>query len=46
LGIAALAGRGFQDFFVAAPGIAPIAISPASAGNVPAGPSGGGYGGY
>jgi hypothetical protein len=46
LGIAALAGRGFQDFFVAAPGIAPIAISPASAGNVSAGPSGGGYGGY
>ena len=39
-------GQGFQDFFVATPGIAPIATSPASAGTVPAGPSGGGYGGY
>ena len=39
-------GQGFQNFFVATPGIAPKATSPASTGRVPAGPSGGGYGGY
>jgi predicted lipoprotein with Yx(FWY)xxD motif len=39
-------GQGFQNFFVATPGIAPIAASPASTGTVPAAPSGGGYGGY
>ncbi len=39
-------GQGVQGFFVATPGIAPIATSPASTGTVPAAPSGGGYGGY
>jgi cell division protease FtsH len=39
-------GQGVQGFFVATPGIAPIAASPASAGTLPAAPSGGGYGGY
>jgi predicted lipoprotein with Yx(FWY)xxD motif len=39
-------GQGFQNFFVATPGIAPIAASPASTGTIPAVPSGGGYGGY
>jgi predicted lipoprotein with Yx(FWY)xxD motif len=38
-------GQGVQGFFVATPGIAPLAASPAT-GNVPALPSGGGYGGY
>jgi predicted lipoprotein with Yx(FWY)xxD motif len=36
-------GQDFQDFFVATPGIAPIAPSPASTGPVPALPPGGGY---
>jgi len=35
-------GQGFQDFFVATPGLAPIAGSPA--GTVPAAPAGGGLG--
>ena len=35
-------GQGFQDFFVATPGVAPIASSPA--GTVPAAPSGSGSG--
>jgi hypothetical protein len=42
-------GQGFQNFFVATPGIAPVTtspISPVSAGTVPAAPSSGGYGGY
>ena len=39
-------GQGLQNFFVATPGIAPLATSPRSTGTVPAGPSGGGYGGY
>jgi predicted lipoprotein with Yx(FWY)xxD motif len=39
-------GQGFQNFFVATPGIAPITASPAPAGSVPAAPSGSGYGGY
>jgi predicted lipoprotein with Yx(FWY)xxD motif len=39
-------GQGVQGFFVATPGIAPIAASPASTGTGPAAPSGGGYGGY
>jgi predicted lipoprotein with Yx(FWY)xxD motif len=39
-------GQGFQNFFVATPGIAPKAASPASTGSVPAAPPGGGYGGY
>ena len=40
-------GQGVQNFFVATPGIAPIAGTPAPAGTVPASPSspsGGGYG--
>jgi Aldo/keto reductase family len=36
-------GQDFQDFFVATPGIAPIAASPASTGTVPALPPGDGY---
>jgi predicted lipoprotein with Yx(FWY)xxD motif len=36
-------GQDFQNFFVATPGIAPIASSPASTGTVPALPPGGGY---
>jgi predicted lipoprotein with Yx(FWY)xxD motif len=36
-------GQDFQDFFVATPGIAPIAASPASTGTGPAVPPGGGY---
>jgi predicted lipoprotein with Yx(FWY)xxD motif len=39
-------GQGVQNFFVATPGLAPIAASPASTGTAPAGSSGGGYGGY
>jgi predicted lipoprotein with Yx(FWY)xxD motif len=39
-------GQGFQNFFVATPGIAPITASPTSSSTVPAAPSGGGYGGY
>jgi predicted lipoprotein with Yx(FWY)xxD motif len=39
-------GQGFQNFFVATPGIAAKAASPASTGSVPAAPPGGGYGGY
>jgi predicted lipoprotein with Yx(FWY)xxD motif len=39
-------GQGFQNFFVATPGIAPVTASPAATGSVPAAPSGGGYGGY
>jgi predicted lipoprotein with Yx(FWY)xxD motif len=35
-------GQGFQDFFVATPGLAPIAGSPA--GTVPAAPASGGFG--
>jgi len=34
-------GQGFQNFFVATPGIAPLTNSPASPGTVPAVPSGG-----
>ena len=37
-------GQGFQDFFVATPGLAPITRSPAPAGTAPAAPSGGGFG--
>jgi predicted lipoprotein with Yx(FWY)xxD motif len=37
-------GQGFQNFFVATPGLTPIASSPAPAGPAPAVPSGGGYG--
>jgi hypothetical protein len=37
-------GQGVQGFFVATPGLAPIAGSPASAGTVPAATSGSGYG--
>jgi predicted lipoprotein with Yx(FWY)xxD motif len=37
-------GQGFQNFFVATPGLAPIASSPAPAGPAPTAPSGGGYG--
>lgn len=36
-------GQGFQNFYVATPGLAPIAPS-APSGNVPAVPAGGGYG--
>src|ERR1022692_4237348 len=36
-------GQGFQNFFVATPGLAPIARSSAPAGPVPAAPSGNGY---
>ena len=39
-------GQGFQNFFVATPGIAPITASPAPAGSVPAAPPSSGYGGY
>ena len=38
-------GQGFQNFFVATPGIAPKATSSTPTGTVPGGPSGG-YGGY
>ena len=34
-------GQGFQSFFVATPGLGPIASSPAQAGTVPAAPPGG-----
>ena len=37
-------GQGVQNFFVATPGLAPIASSSAPAGPVPAAPSGNGYG--
>jgi predicted lipoprotein with Yx(FWY)xxD motif len=37
-------GQGVQDFFVATPGLAPIARSSPPAGTAPAAPSGGGYG--
>jgi hypothetical protein len=37
-------GQGVQDFFVATPGIAQIAETPAPTGAVPASPSSGGYG--
>ena len=37
-------GQGVQDFFVATPGLTPIASSPAPAGTVPAAPSTHGYG--
>ena len=37
-------GQGVQNFFVATPGIAQIAGTPAPAGTVPASPSSGGYG--
>jgi hypothetical protein len=43
---AQVTGQGFQNFFVATPGIAQKATSATSTGTVPAGPSGGGYGGY
>ena len=36
-------GQGFQNFFVATPGLAPIARSSAPAGPAPAAPSGNGY---
>ena len=34
-------GQGFQNFFVATPGIAPLTTSSAPAGTAPAAPSGG-----
>jgi len=37
-------GQGVQDFFVATPGLTPIAGSPAPAGTVPAAPAAPGYG--
>src|SRR5215472_12421023 len=37
-------GQGFQNFFVATPGLAPIASSPAQGGTVPAAPAAPGYG--
>jgi predicted lipoprotein with Yx(FWY)xxD motif len=37
-------GQGVQNFFVATPGLTPIASSPARAGTVPAAPSAHGYG--
>ena len=37
-------GQGVQDFFVATPGLTPIASSPAPAGTVPAAPPATGYG--
>jgi len=37
-------GQGVQNFFVATPGLAPIASSPAQGGMVPAAPSAHGYG--
>src|SRR5215467_802185 len=37
-------GQGVQNFFVATPGLTPIASSPASAGKVPAAPSAHSYG--
>jgi predicted lipoprotein with Yx(FWY)xxD motif len=37
-------GQGVQDFFVATPGLTPIAGSSAPAGTAPAAPSGNGYG--
>ena len=37
-------GQGVQDFFVATPGIAPVAGTSAPTGTAPATPSGGGYG--
>jgi len=37
-------GQGVQNFFVATPGLTPIASSPAPAGMVPAAPSANGYG--
>ena len=37
-------GQGFQNFFVATPGLVPIAASSTSAGTVPASPPSGGYG--
>jgi YD repeat-containing protein len=37
-------GQGVQNFFVVTPGIAPLAGSAPSSGNVPASPAGGGYG--
>jgi predicted lipoprotein with Yx(FWY)xxD motif len=39
-------GQGVQGFFVATPGISPIASSATSTGTVPAAPSSSGYGGY
>jgi len=39
-------GQGFQNFFVATPGIAPKAVSPASTGSGPVAPPGPGYSGY
>jgi predicted lipoprotein with Yx(FWY)xxD motif len=37
-------GQGFQNFFVATPGLTPITSSPAPAGTVPAAPAAHGYG--
>jgi hypothetical protein len=37
-------GQGVQDFFVATPGVAPVAGTAAPTGTAPATPSGGGYG--
>jgi Secreted repeat of unknown function len=37
-------GQGVQGFFVATPGLTPIAGSSTTAGTAPAAPSGGGYG--
>ena len=37
-------GQGVQNFFVATPGVAPIAASSTPTGTVPTSPSGGGYG--
>jgi predicted lipoprotein with Yx(FWY)xxD motif len=39
-----LTGQGVQDFFVATPGLTPIASSPAPAGTAPAAPPATGYG--
>jgi len=38
-----VSGQGFQNFFVATPGLTPIATSSAPAGTVPAAPSAHGY---
>jgi hypothetical protein len=43
-GIHAFTGQGVQDFFVATPGVAPVAGTSAPTETAPATPSGGGYG--
>ena len=37
-------GQGVQNFFVATPGIAPLSVTSAPTGTVPASPASGGYG--